>query len=99
MTANAVCPGFVPSTAANSTHGFEAWLLRHVLVHMPFARSVAEAADSFTFMAVDPSLRGVGGKFYGEKKPIDSSPESRDEAKAKRFWELASGLTHSGAWP
>lgn len=97
ITANAVCPGFVPETAAESTAGFQRWLLRHVLPHFPFARSVDEAADSFTFMAVDPSLAGQGGRFYGEKQAIASSPESMDEAKAKRFWDLA--VTATGASP
>lgn len=93
LTFNAVCPGFVPLTAANSTRGFEAWLMRHVLVHLPFARSVSEAVDSFCFMALDPSLRGLGGKFYGEKQPIASSPESYDVVKASRFWALVSEAT------
>lgn len=99
IRANAVCPGFVPATAAASATGFQRWLLRHVLTHFPFARTVDEAVDSFTFMAVDPSLGGVGGRFYGEKQPIASSPESMDEAKAKRFWQLAEQATASGPWP
>lgn len=99
LTANAVCPGFVPITAAESTHGFERWLLRHVLVHMPFARSTDQAADSFCFMATDPVFDKVGGKFYGDKQPLLSSPDSYDEAKAKRFWGLAAAATATGPWP
>jgi NAD(P)-dependent dehydrogenase (short-subunit alcohol dehydrogenase family) len=41
------------------------------------------------FMAVDASLDGVGGKFFGERHEIESSPESRDVGKARRFWDLA----------
>lgn len=99
VTANAVCPGFVPLTAANSTTGFQRWLLRHVLAHLPFARSVDEAVESFVFMALDASLVQVGGKFYGEKTAIASSPESLDVSKAAQFWELATRATGSGAWP
>jgi hypothetical protein len=99
LKANAVCPGFVPQTAAESTHGFEKLLLRYVLVHLPFARSVKEAVDSFVFMAVDPSLDQVRGKFFGEKQAIASSPESMDPAKAERFWALASAATGTGDWP
>lgn len=99
VKANAVCPGFVPETAAVSTHGFQAWLLRNVLVHFPFARTVDEAVDSFTFMALDPSLNTVGGRFFGEMKQLESSPESHDTAKAKRFWDYAAGTTGTGAWP
>ncbi|HEY5630095.1 MAG TPA: SDR family NAD(P)-dependent oxidoreductase [Candidatus Limnocylindrales bacterium] len=93
ITANAVCPGFVPSTAAASAHGAKRLFMATVLPHMPFAVSVAAAADSLAFMAVDPSIEGIGGRFFGERRPIDSSPESRDVEKARRFWELAADLT------
>jgi NAD(P)-dependent dehydrogenase (short-subunit alcohol dehydrogenase family) len=96
ITANAVCPGFVPATAAASTSGAMHWLMAHVLPHMPFATSIDAATDSFVFMALDPSLDGVGGKFFGGKHQIESSPESYDLGKAKRFWELASQLTGLG---
>ena len=99
LTANGVCPGFVPITAAESTHGFQKWLLRHVLVHMPFAERLEDAARALAFMAVDPSLEGVGGKFFGEKHPIDASPEARDEAKAKRFWAYACERVGLTDWP
>ena len=93
ITANAVCPGFVPATAVASTSGAMHWLMAHVLPHMPFATSIDAATDAFVFMALDPSLDGVGGKFFADKHQIESSPESYDLGKAKRFWELASQLT------
>jgi NAD(P)-dependent dehydrogenase (short-subunit alcohol dehydrogenase family) len=93
ITANAVCPGFVPATAAASTSGAMHWLMAHVLPHMPFATSIDAATDAFVFMALDPSLDGVGGKFFADKHQIESSPESYDLSKARRFWELASQLT------
>lgn len=98
ITANAVCPGFVPLTAAESTHGLQRWLMRRVLVHMPFAVRVEDAASSFAFMAVDPSLEGVGGEFFGEKHPIEASPDARDEAKAKRFWAYACERVGASDW-
>jgi NAD(P)-dependent dehydrogenase (short-subunit alcohol dehydrogenase family) len=93
ITSNAVCPGFVPATAAASAHGLKRRFMQVVLPHMPFATSVDAAADSLVFMAVDPSIEGVGGRFFGERRPIESSPESHDAAKARQFWELAAALT------
>ena len=93
VTANAVCPGFVPATAAASVHGAQHLLLRYVLPHLPFATSVEDATDSLVFMAVDPSLEGLGGRFYGERHEIVSSPESHDPERTHRFWELACALT------
>jgi len=93
ITANAVCPGFVPATAAESAHGVQRLFMKTLLPHMPFATSIADATDSLAYMAVDPSIEGVGGRFYGERRPIESSPESHDVDRARRFWELAADLT------
>lgn len=100
VSVNAVCPGFVPLTAAEVTHGFQKWLMRHVLVHMPFAQSVEGATASFVFMATDPSLAQTSGKFFGEQQVLESSPESHDADKARRFWEDAARWTGvDPAWP
>jgi len=93
ITANAVCPGFVPATAAASTSGVMRWVMSWVMPHLPFATSVDAATDSFVFMALDPSLEGVGGTFFGEQHPIESSPQSQDTDQSQRFWELAERLT------
>ena len=93
ITANAVCPGFVPATAAASTTGVMRLVMSWVMPHMPFATSVEAATDSFVFMALDPSLEGVGGMFFGEQHPIESSPQSQDTQQSQRFWELAERLT------
>jgi NAD(P)-dependent dehydrogenase (short-subunit alcohol dehydrogenase family) len=93
IMANAVCPGFVPATAAASTSGVMRLVMSSLMPHMPFATSADAATDSFVFMALDPSLEGVGGKFFGEQHPIESSPQSRDTDQSQRFWELAERLT------
>jgi hypothetical protein len=86
LTAHVVCPGFVPETIAVTSRGFMRFLMKHVLPHMPFARTADEASDSFVFMATDPGVAKQPGLFWGEQKPIESSPESRDAAKADRFF-------------
>jgi retinol dehydrogenase-12 len=92
INAYAVCPGFVSTTAAPSTTGPMRLLMSLVMPRMPFATSVDDATDSFVFMALDPSLDGVGGAFYGERHPIESSPQSRDPRQAQRFWQLVGRL-------
>jgi len=93
-TVNAVCPGFVPLTALESSHKpFERWLMRHILPHLSFAKSVDEAANDFVFMATDLSIAEVRGRFFGERHEIASSPQSRDVVQAQRFWALASRMT------
>jgi hypothetical protein len=67
--------------------------MQHVLPRMRFATSVDAATDSFVFMAVDPAIEAVSGTFFGERHPIESSPDSHDLDKARRFWALAGDLT------
>jgi len=99
ITANAVCPGFVPATAAEDTHGIMRLLMRTVMPLMPFAHSIDEATDTFAMACTDAKLEGTSGKFFGESKPIESSPESHDEAKAKRLWNLGNELLGIPDWP
>lgn len=89
-TANAVCPGFVPTTAAESTHGVMKLVMKYLMPLMPFAHSVDEATDTFVKVATDATI--PGGGFYGESKAIESSLESHDEDKARRLWDLSNTL-------
>ena len=89
ITSNAVCPGFVPATAAASTQGAMHFVMAHLMPHMPFATSVDAATDSFVFMALDPSLDGVGGRFFGERHPIESTP-----SRSTSTVPSASGRSH-----
>ena len=92
-TCTAVCPGFVPQTAAESVHGFQRFLLRRILVHMPFATSVNDATNAFVEAVVGPDVAGQTGVFFADRKVTASSEDSLDVAKQRRFWVLASQLT------
>jgi len=81
------------ATAAASVNGVKRRFMQVVLPHMPFATSVDAASDALAFMAVDPSIEAAAGQFFGEDRPIDSSPESHGASKARQFWELAAGFT------
>lgn len=85
MTAHAVCPGFVPLTGAESTHGALRFMMRHVLPHLPFATSPEAAAESFVFMATDPAVAANPGHLWGERQVIEASADARDETKRARF--------------
>jgi retinol dehydrogenase-12 len=89
----AICPGFVPLTASESVTGWQRFFLRHVLVHAPFATSVADVARAYVEALTDPALAQSNGIFLADHKPVRSSDESYDKDKASRFWMLASRLT------
>jgi retinol dehydrogenase-12 len=96
VTSNAVCPGFVPETAAEKQKGIRKFVMRYIVPLMPGTRTVGQASDNTIFVATDPTYATVGGRFIAELKEIASSEESYDQAKAKRFWQVAGELTGSG---
>ena len=88
VTANTVCPGFVPaSIAERSKSPFQRFFYRQIMSRMPFARSWEQASGSFVHVATDPRYAIVGGKFIVDYKEIPSSEESYDQAKARQLWE------------
>lgn len=89
LTANAVCPGFVPVTAAESVTGMARFVLKYVLRFAPFATSLSDAGASLKWCAVDPSIAAARAKFFADKQEMASSEESRDVEKAARFCALA----------
>jgi retinol dehydrogenase-12 len=90
VTANAVCPGFVPQAIGDRRKSpMERFLYRQILARMPFARSLEQASASYLFAATAPELEGVGGKFIVDGKERRSSDDSYDEPKAKRLWEVS----------
>jgi len=91
-TCVAICPGFVPATAADSTTGVQRFLLRRVLVHAPFATTVDDAASAFFEALTSPELEGKTGIFLADHREQPSSPESYEQQKARDFWALASAL-------
>jgi NAD(P)-dependent dehydrogenase (short-subunit alcohol dehydrogenase family) len=84
-TVNAVHPGFVASGFARNN----GWLLRvGMALAAPFARSPAKGADTVIWAATDPSLEETTGRYFADRREITPIAEARDEAAAKRLWEL-----------
>ena len=90
VTANAVCPGYVPATIAEHIpNPVGRWIFKNIVTRFADTRTVEQGADSLVFVAADPSLAGVGGKFSTDGRLIDSSPDSYEEAKARQLWDYS----------
>jgi NAD(P)-dependent dehydrogenase (short-subunit alcohol dehydrogenase family) len=86
VTANALHPGFISTHLAKQNP-----LIRPFLnvVHWLFAKSPEEGAETSIFLACDPSVEGVSGKYYIDKEPRCSSDASYDQEAAARLWEVS----------
>ena len=90
--ADAVCPGFVPGTAARHARGFERFLLAVVLPRMPFATTLERAAQ----IEADWCLQGLdtpGGRYFNGREVAPPSEEARDRHKAGVFWQMVEDWT------
>lgn len=93
LTVNALHPGGVITNFCRN-NGWKSWL-KHVTAHL-LARDLVgptEGAKTSVYLATSPEVEGVTGKYFGDKKPINSSKASYDREAATRLWNVSLELT------
>ncbi len=90
VTANALHPGFVATRFGDNSGG----LMRTVLkVAKPIgAISPEEGAKTIIYLASSPEVAGVTGEYFFECKPATPTAEARNDADAKRLWEMSEAI-------
>ena len=59
----------------------------------PFMISAEKGAQTVIYLASSPEVAGASGGYYVKCKPARSSSLARDEATARRLWEVSEQLT------
>jgi hypothetical protein len=54
--------------------------------------SPQRGAETSIYLASDPRLEGVTGKYFTNKKETESSAESHDVEEARRLWDASCQL-------
>lgn len=90
VTANALHPGYV-RTQIFRAECFSGWLLRRAAEL--FAITPEEGVQTSIYLAASPDVEGQTGQYFVRRKPTSSSPESQDEATARKLWEVSARLT------
>jgi len=90
VTVNAVHPGAV-ATRLGQNNGRIATLFTKLLA--PFFRSPERGAATSIHAATAPELDGISGRYFASGREARSSPESHDEAVARRLWEVSARMT------
>ncbi|KAI9314062.1 hypothetical protein BX666DRAFT_1969893 [Dichotomocladium elegans] len=89
LTIFAFSPGFVPSTGLNRhSNILIRVLMSYVLIHMSFATTEDEAANDYAYYATSGNVEGATAEYYQKRNISESSEESRNHEKAKRFWNI-----------
>uniref|UniRef100_A0A7S0U6E8 Protochlorophyllide reductase n=2 Tax=Hemiselmis andersenii TaxID=464988 RepID=A0A7S0U6E8_HEMAN len=98
VTSNALSPGFIPSTGLSRHQGGRArWFMRWVMPNLPFKfiATIDKGADCIEMVCLAPELEGSGGRYFHLSQDASSSPDSKDEALAKRLWVLSDTMVQA----
>ena len=90
VTVNALHPGFVNTGFGMNNRGIVSFLLG--IVQRIFAKSPEQGAETQIYLASSPDVKGMTGKYFDNKKAVQSSAISYDEAVQTRLWELSEDL-------
>ncbi len=90
MTSNSLHPGTV---ATNIWSGAPAWAKPLVaILYRPFMITPAQGGATIVQLAASPELEGVTGKYFEKQVAVAPAPLARDEALAKRLWEVSAEI-------
>ncbi|UCC61366.1 MAG: SDR family oxidoreductase [Dehalococcoidia bacterium] len=93
VTANCLHPGVVATEFVDKAEDFPSAIKYIYRLAKPFMKSPLKGAETVIYLATSPEAEGVTGKYYVNKKAIESSPESYDTAVAESLWDVSLALT------
>ena len=95
IVSNAVDPGGV-ATNLGRNNGLLSWS-RHLLYYALKRDLISprRAAETLVYLALDPAVERISGKYFCMKRQIESSLASHDPSAAADLWALSVRLTRS----
>jgi len=93
VTANCLHPGAVSTDAPLKDPDLSPTARIMYNLVRPFFLSPAKGAQTSIYLASSPEVEDISGKYFIKKNQVLSSPESYDEGKARRLWEVSEKLT------
>ena len=87
VTANSVHPGLVHTGfGANNAQWY--WRLAYVLINR-LGLTPAQGADTLIYLAADPAVEGVSGRYFVRRKAVAPTAAAQDAAAARRLWAVS----------
>jgi NAD(P)-dependent dehydrogenase (short-subunit alcohol dehydrogenase family) len=89
ITANSLHPGVVATGFGRESTGLWKTILA---IGRPFMTSPEGGARTSIYLASDPSVRGVSGKYFAACRPATPSKAGQSRSDASRLWEISERL-------
>ena len=86
-TANSLHPGVIQTGISRSTNPVVSLALS--IANPLFLKSIPQGAATQVYLAAHPSVAHVSGQFFSHCNPGETRPDARDEAMARRLWEVS----------
>ena len=61
--------------------------------YSPMGISPEQGAETSVYLAVSPEVKDITGRYFVNKRPVDSSPLSHDLKLRRDFWKVSARLT------
>jgi retinol dehydrogenase-12 len=90
VTANCAHPGLVRTRFGREVRGP---MRAGVTLARPFMLSPRRGAATIVYLATSPEVAGATGGYYVKRRLREPSPAARDDAAARRLWQLSEELT------
>ena len=88
-TVNCLHPGFVATNIINNDP--DSSLIKKIIYKSisPLLKSPGEGAETAIYLASSPEVTTVSGKYFIEKKCVESSPSTYNEETARHLWKVS----------
>ena len=90
VTANVLHPGFVATGFGLNNGGFMKVAMQ--VIQKLVARTPERGAETSIYLASSAEVQGVTGKYFDDKRAVDSNRASYDRDAATRLWKLSEEL-------
>ena len=90
ITANALTPGLVATDIWKKVNRLLTPLIFPVIQRVGL--TPLQGAQTSIYLATSPEVEGVTGKYFVDKKPVQTSPASYDVEAARQLWKVSLDL-------
>jgi NAD(P)-dependent dehydrogenase (short-subunit alcohol dehydrogenase family) len=90
-TANSLHPGIIPTNLVKNLPGWQRWGAKYF--GWAFLKTIPEGAATTCYVATNPELVDVRGFYFVDCNVDEGSVHMRDDAMAKKLWQVSEELT------